>query len=285
MDSVRIAYHNSDPYFTVFKIPHWRAVLYKFLSVTFWGSLPSTIQRRVSSLYARVYDKPVTKYIIAPYIRFYYSDPNYLDKFYPPEGKSDFDSFQDFFIRRFKKLPINRSPWVWPCEGLLCDLGSVSEFGITRVKSDLRTVETIFGVAKGSIPETYSFTNVFLHNKNYHRIHAPVSGTITRIQHIPGDLIILRPWIYKHNPSLPAFRNERYNIDVTDDKGRIWYMSVVGGPAVGTIKLANSISVGNSVEKLDELALFFLGSTCCMAAPEIPRYHSKNTFVEVGTTY
>ena len=62
-------------------------------------------------------------------------------------------------------------------------------------------------------------------------------------------------------------------------------MSVVGGPAVGTIKLSNSITVGKSVEKLDELALFYLGSTCCMAAPETPRYHSKNTFVEVGTTY
>jgi phosphatidylserine decarboxylase len=285
MDSTGIAYHNSDPYFTVFKIPNWRAVLYKFLSVTLWGSLPSTIQRRISAFYARVYDKPFTKHIIAPYIRYYYSDPNYLDKFYPPEGKSDFGSFQDFFIRRFKKLPINNSPWVWPCEGLLCDLGNVYDLGTTRVKSDLRTVETIFGVAKGSIPETYSFTNVFLHNKNYHRIHAPISGTITRIQHIPGDLIILRPWIYKHNPSLPALRNERYNIDVTDDKGRIWYMSVVGGPAVGTIKLSNSISVGNSVEKLDELALFYLGSTCCMASPETPRNHSKNTFVEVGTTY
>lgn len=285
MDSTGIAYHNSDPYFTVFKIPQWRADLYKFLSVTLWGSFPSAIQRSVSSLYAGVYDKPITKYIIAPYIRYYYSDPNYLDKFYPPEGKSDFGSFQDFFIRRFKKLPKNNSPWVWPCEGLLCDMGNVYDLGTTRVKSDLRTVETIFGVAKGSIPETYSFTNVFLHNKNYHRIHAPISGTITRIQHIPGDLIILRPWIYKHNPSLPALRNERYNIDVTDDKGRIWYMSVVGGPAVGTIKLSNSITVGKSVEKLDELALFYLGSTCCMAAPETPRYHSKNTFVEVGRTY
>ena len=285
MDSPGVAYHNSDPYFTVFKIPYWRAVLYKFLSVTFWGSLPSTIQRRVSALYGRVYNKPFTNYIIAPYVRYYYSDPNYLDKFLPPKGKSDFDSFQDFFIRRFKKLPINSNPRVWPCEGLLCDLGNVLELRTSRVKSDLRNLETIFGVKKGKIPASYCFTNVFLHNKNYHRIHAPISGTITRIQHVPGDLIILRPWIYKQNPSLPAFRNERYNIDITDDKGRVWYLSVVGGPAVGTIKLSKLIQVGNSVEKLDELALFLLGSTCCMAAPEKPKYHCKNTFVEVGTTY
>lgn len=280
-----IAYHNSDPYFTIFKIPQWRADLYKFLSVTFWGSLPGNLQRRISAFYSRVYDKPFTKYLIGPYIRYYYSDPNYQDKFLPPEGKKDFGSFQDFFTRRFKMLPVNKSPWVWPCEGLLCDEGKVYEFGTSKVKSDKRTIETIFGVSKGDIPPIYSFTNVFLHNKNYHRIHAPVNGTITRIQHIPGDLIVLRPWIYKQNPSLPAFRNERYNIDITDNKGRIWYLSIVGGPAVGTIKLPKSIILGNKVGKLDELALFYLGSTCCMAAPEHPQYHCKNTFVEVGATY
>lgn len=285
MDPSGIAYHNSDADFTILSIPQWRADIYKFLAVTFWGSLPGNFQRRISAFYSKVYDKPFTKYIIAPYVRYYYKDPGYKDKFLPPEGKKDFGSFQDFFIRRFKKLPINKSPWVWPCEGLLCDEGKVYEFGALKVKGDIRTIETIFGVFKGDISPTYSFTNVFLHNKNYHRIHAPVSGTITRIQHIPGDLIVLRPWIYKQNPSLPAFRNERYNIDITDNKGRVWYLSIVGGPAVGTIKLPKSITLENSVEKLDELALFYLGSTCCMAAPEHPKYHCKNAFVEVGASY
>ena len=63
------------------------------------------------------------------------------------------------------------------------------------------------------------------------------------------------------------------------------YLSIVGGPAVGTIKLPKSIVLDSKVEKLDELALFYLGSTCCMAAPEQPMFHCKNTFVEVGATY
>ena len=285
MESEAIAYHTSDPYFTVFKIPQWRADLYKFLSVTFWGSLPGNWQRRLSAFYSGVYDKPFTKYIIGPYIRYYYKDPNYLEKFCPPDGKMNFESFQDFFIRRFKKLPENNISQVWPCEGLLCDEGKVSEIDTIKVKNDIRTVETIFGIDQGGIPATYNFTNVFLHNKNYHRIHAPTNGIVTRIQHIPGDLIILRPWIYKQNPSLPAFRNERYNIDITDTEGRIWYLSIVGGPAVGTIKLPAVICVGKEVKKLDELALFYLGSTCCMAAPERPKYHRKNTFVDVGAPY
>ena len=280
-----IAFHNADPYFTVYSIPEWRAKLYQFLSVDVWGNLPSDIQRRISAIYARNYNKGFSRWIIKPYVRYYYRDKNYLEGFVPPDGKKKFESFQDFFIRKFKSLPINQAASVWPCEGLLCDENQVGDMTTSRVKSDVRTVHTIFGVNEEEIPENYTFTNVFLHNKNYHRIHAPINGTVTRIQHIPGDLVVLRPWIYKQDPSLPAFRNERYNIDITDDKGQIWFMSIVGGPAVGTIELAENIKIGNSVNKLEELALFYLGSTCCMAAPVAPRIHEKNSFVQVGATY
>lgn len=275
----------SDPSFTVFKVPHWRAYFYKFLSVSVWGAIPSNLQRTISAWYAAFYNTKASKRIIAPYVRLNYTDKDYLKKFKPPFGKSSFDTFQDFFTREFKKLPINESNSVWPCEGLLCEEGKVESIKNAHVKCDTKTVDTVFGLKMNSIPKNYSFTNVFLHNKNYHRIHAPINGTITRIQHVPGDLIVLRPWIYKQNPSLPAFRNERYNIDITDSEGKIWYLSIVGGPAVGTIKLNKEIIEGAKVEKLNELALFHLGSTCCMAAPTTPRFHSKNTFVEVGTTY
>ncbi len=285
MKAQGIAFKSSDPYFTVYSIPGWRAKFYRFLSVELWGNLPSNIQRKISAIYANNYSKPFTKWLIKPYVRYYYQQKDYLEGFLPPNGKPDFESFQDFFIRQFKKLPNNLEPWVWPCEGLLCDEGKVGSMSTSRVKSDIRTVHTIFGLQENEIPANYTFTNVFLHNKNYHRIHVPVNGTISRIQHIPGDLVVLRPWIYKQDPSLPAFRNERYNIDITDDVGRTWYLSIVGGPAVGTIELASDIAVGKSVEKLEELALFYLGSTCCMAAPFAPRVHHKNTFVEVGATY
>lgn len=274
----------SDPHFTVFKVPQWRANLYSFLSTRIWGNIPSPLQRKMSKTYSSLYDKPFSKYIIKPYIKVNYSDKNYLEKFKPPHGKQQFESFQDFFIREFKTLPETASHTTWPCEGLLCDLDRVKNIDTVKVKSDRRTVETIFGV-EAPIPDDYIFSNVFLHNKNYHRIHAPVKGKITRIQHVAGDLVVLRPWIYKQNPSVPAFRNERVNMDIVDEQNRKWYLSIVGGPAVGTIKLPKHIKLNATVDKLDEIAIFLLGSTCCMAAPESPRFHKKNTFVEVGATY
>ncbi len=285
METFPVSFHNSDPSFTVYKIPNWRAYLYQFLSVAVWGSLPGNWQRSISAWYANIYNKSYSKRLIKPYVNYYYKDPNYLERFVPPENKIEFETFQDFFIRRFKSVPANTEPSVWPCEGLLCDEGTVGTINTSSVKGDVRSIHTIFGTAPGSIPSDYTFTNVFLHNKNYHRIHAPVSGTIKRIQHIPGDLVILRPWIYKQDPSLPAFRNERVNIDITDEEGKTWYLSVVGGPAVGTIELGEGIVEGKTIDKLEELALFYLGSTCCMAAPRPPRNHSTNTFVEVGATY
>ncbi|WP_222984158.1 phosphatidylserine decarboxylase [Flagellimonas meishanensis] len=280
-----ITEYYSDPGFTVFKVPTWRAKFYTFLSVEIWGNIPSHLQRRLSSWYSSIYDKSFSKRIIKPYIRLNYSDKDYLDKFKPPHGKSSFESFQDFFIREFRELPKYESPFVWPCEGLLCDEQKVGQLNLVRVKCDVLSVATVFGLSDREIPEEYTFTNVFLHNKNYHRIHAPIDGTITRIQHVPGDLVVLRPWIYKETPSLPAFRNERYNIDITDDNDKVWHLSIVGGPAVGTIELAQGIALGEPVKKLQELSLFYLGSTCCMAAPISPRYHMQNTFVEVGMPY
>lgn len=280
-----ISEYYSDPSFTVFKVPEWRAKFYKYLSVNVWGSIPSNLQRGFSSWYSSVYNKPFSRKIIEPYVRLNYSDKNYLEKFKPPYGKKKFESFQDFFIREFKELPNADSPHVWPCEGLLCDENKVENLAFVKVKADVRSVATVFGLNGGDIPEAYTFTNVFLHNKNYHRIHSPIDGTITRIQHVPGDLVVLRPWIYKANPSLPAFRNERYNIDLRDSNNKTWYLSIVGGPAVGTIELAPKVGLGSTVKKLQELSLFYLGSTCCMAAPISPRFHTKNTFVEVGVPY
>lgn len=285
MQSISQPALESDIHFTVFKVPKWRATMYQFLSVQLWGNLPSTLQRKLSAWYSAIYSKPYSKKIIKPYLRINYRNQNYLQHFKPPYGKKEFDSFQDFFTREFRELPKNTSAYVWPCEGLLCDMGDIASTSISRVKSDKRSIEVIFQVKAGTIPQDYVFTNVFLHNKNYHRIHAPISGTISRIQHVPGDLIVLRPWIYKQNPSLPALRNERYNIDIVDFKGRTWYLSIVGGPAVGTIALANELQVGAKVHKLEQIALFYLGSTCCMVAPKAPQYHVKNSFVAVGDTY
>jgi len=268
------------------KLPCWRAHWYERLAVQVLGRLSVQWQHRISKWYTSIFNQAFSKAFIAPFVWYHFNDPHYLDQFKPPNGKEVFDCFQDFFTRQFKSLPLPKGKKIWSCEGNLCHAGYVKDIPLSNVKGQIRKVHDIFGVSPQTIPADYYFTNIFLHNKNYHRIHAPVKGIIKRIQHIPGDLVILRPWIYKMNPSLPAFRNERYNIDIEDDQGRIWYLSIVGGPAVKTIRLSPNIKPGSQVNLIQELALFQLGSTCCMAAPEAMSDDWKvNNWIELGDRY
>jgi phosphatidylserine decarboxylase len=263
----------------------WKANTYEYMAVSILGNLPSAVQRGISKIYASVFNMRLSKHIIKPYCRVTYSKTDYLNNFSPPNGKDKYDNFQDFFTREFKTPLKAQSKFVWPCEGYLCHAGNVKDITQTNVKGDVKTPETIFGVEKGVIPINYYFTNIFLHNKNYHRIHAPIDGDITRIQKVDGDLVILRPWIYKNNPSIPAFRNERINIDILDRSGKTWFLSIIGGPAVGTIKLPSALTVGSQIKATEELALFLLGSTCCIAAPIAPIDIKLNRLVEVGAQY
>lgn len=263
----------------------WWANVWHYLSITLWGNLSADAQRRISARYAQVYDQQWSRRLIPLYCRIHYPDPNYLEQFKPPRGKGEYETFQDFFTREFKAPLVAEHQYVWPCEGVLCHFGQVADIPTSNVKGDVRSVADIFGVAEGVIPDNYHFSNIFLHNKNYHRIHSPISGTIRRVQYIPDELVILRPWIYPYNPSVPAFRNERINVDIEDELGRIWYLSIVGGPAVGTIELPAAIVVGQRIQSLDELALFYLGSTCCMAAPVRNLDYPRMAEIGVGFPY
>lgn len=239
----------------------------RFFSLNVWGGLPSSWQRLLSRFYAQLYVKSYSRYIIGPYCKFNYEDPTYLNQFKPASGSTSYQSFQDFFTRVFKEpLKINADA-AWPCEGLFCEYGLVNETKLVNVKGQLRHLRSIFGVLGNTIPNDYYFSNIFLHNNNYHRIHSPVTGTISQIEHIPGDLVVLRPWIYKNDPSLPALRNERINVGIESEKGEHWFLSIVGGPAVGTILMTQGLAMGSVVSIGQELGTFLLGSTCCIASP------------------
>lgn len=239
----------------------------RFISLDVWGRLPAVWQRAISKAYARVYVKGYSRYIIAPYCRFNYDDPSYLRQFKPASGHSTYQNFQDFFTRVFKEPLQIHAEAAWPCEGLLCEYGKVNDKKLVNVKGQLRHLRNIFGELGQAIPNDYYFSNIFLHNNNYHRIHSPVSGTVVRMEHIPGELVVLRPWVYKNDPSLPALRNERINIEIKSRSGSPWFLSIVGGPAVATIAMANGLVAGSMVNIGEELGTFLLGSTCCIASP------------------
>ena len=250
-----------------------------------WNGIPGIAQKWLSSFYTKIYDTSWSRHMIPLYCRISYRDPQYLDKFISNNGDKNYRSFQDFFTRRFREPPVLEGHQIWPCEGILCEHGSITKLPTVEVKGQNQPLRRIFGSAGPYIPGDYFFTNIFLHNQHYHRIHAPISGTITRIEHIPGELQLLRPWFYKKHPSYPALTNERVNVDLTNSKGETWYLSIVGGPAVRTILMREGLREGSNVSVGEEIAVFLLGSTCCIASPEKPMTVKTGTMVEVGRAY
>ena len=247
-----------------------RQPILRIFSWGVWSRFPAPWQFVLSRLSARLCELRISRFFIWPYAILNYVDyVGYMLQFVPEGGASRYASFQDFFTRKLKHPRMMQADYVWPCDGLLCETGRVSELGPVNVKGRQHSVNAIFG--RGfNIPQQSFFANVFLHNSDYHRIHAPVMGEIVNIVRIPGELRFLRPWLYMQ-PSLPAFTNERINVEISakapSGKTQSWFLSIVGGPGVATIELDEKVKVGSTVQVGQELALFRLGSTCCMVSP------------------
>lgn len=240
------------------------------LSIQFWGRLSDSMHIVISRSIASLYNTRVSRFLIKPYCLWQYGDPFHYRNFVPGGGGDSYKTFQDFFTREFpgqRKIETDR---IWPCEGLLCEAGKVSEISDVQIKGEIRNIRTIFGGENVQLPDDGHYSNVFLHNNNYHHIHVPVDGIIKRIEHIPGKLLFLRPWAYR-NKSIPALTNERVNVDILDVKGRSWFLSIVGGPLVATIKMAEGMQLNANVKIGEKLASFNLGSTCCMVSPVAPK--------------
>ena len=251
----------------------------------FWEKVPRVIQHFISSGHAFFYEQSWSRILIKPYCNAQYGGHEHIfSQFVPASGGSKYRNFQEFFSRRLAAPRAIGSHVVWPCDGLLCEVGVFSDDLLVRVKQQMRQVRLIFGPHGSDIPNGWYFSNIFLHNRDYHRIHSPIDGTVTFIEKISGDLLLLRPWLYKDNPSFPALKNERVIVGIRDDLGRVWQLAIVGGPGVATITGYEHLRPGMPVKRAEELAYFMMGSTCCIASPE-PVGSTPGTQIRMGDDY
>ena len=196
-----------------------------------------------------------------------------------------FATFNEFFTRRLREgvRPIDADPHalISPSDGRLDDGGPIDgrcTFAVKRQTYDVATLlasETEAAWFAGG-----SFAVVYLSPRDYHRVHSPATGVITRVRHIPGTLFPVNELGVRSVPQLFA-RNERVVIHVRSDEfGRVAVV-MVGAMIVGRIVLAfdgparpaiggaiaeRSWLNGDSprVARGDELGAFELGSTVVM---------------------
>ncbi|HEY1772360.1 MAG TPA: archaetidylserine decarboxylase [Gammaproteobacteria bacterium] len=123
-------------------------------------------------------------------------------------------SFNAFFTRTLKAgarpIASGKKDVACPVDGAISQIGAVEAGRVFQAKGQsFTTLELLGGDAKAAAPfEHGQFTTLYLSPRDYHRIHMPLDGTLTRMIHVPGRLFSVNPPTTRAVPRLFA-RNER----------------------------------------------------------------------------
>jgi phosphatidylserine decarboxylase len=214
---------------------------------------------------------PLGRAVVGAYSRFY--DVR-LDDCVESGGWSSFDAF---FTRRLRSgaRAVDPDPRVItsPADGRIESMGPIDGQGTFVVKGRPYSVaELVGGEDEAARFLGGSGCVVYLSPRDYHRVHAPVGGTIRRIRSMPGDYYPVNAIGVKHVPNLFC-RNRRVaiEIDAESDLGRVTVVMVVA-MIVGRITTvgidARDVPLGDHVfdpalrvARGDEIGVFHLGST------------------------
>jgi phosphatidylserine decarboxylase len=197
-----------------------------------------------------------------------------------------YKSFNDFFTRplRAGARPLAAADFVCPVDGAISQFGAIDDHHILQAKGHrFTTTELLGGDAELAAQFRHgSFANLYLSPKDYHRIHMPCDGVLTRMVYVPGTLFSVNPVTARGVPNLFA-RNERVVCMFASPEFGPFAMVLVGATIVGSMatvwhgvvnpKRTNQVSEWTyadqpvTLAKGEEMGRFLLGSTIVMLFP------------------
>jgi len=198
---------------------------------------------------------------------------------------SGYASFNEFFTRPLKPdaRPLAVADFICPVDGAISQFGAIDRDQIFQAKGHCYSTTALVGddAALASQFENGHFATLYLSPKDYHRIHMPCAGKLTRMIHVPGDLFSVNPVTARGVPGLFA-RNERV-VCVFEGEAGPFVMVLVGATIVGSMAtvwhgMVNPPRPGHLREwsyaekdlryrQGDEMGRFLLGSTVVMLFP------------------
>ena len=197
-------------------------------------------------------------------------------------------SFNEFFSRPLKTgaRPLAQADLICPVDGAISQFGPIRKDQIFQAKGhDYSTRALVGGDAQLAARfEDGHFATLYLSPKDYHRIHMPCDGKLTRMIYVPGDLFSVNPATARGVPGLFA-RNERV-VCVFETAQGPFVLTLVGATIVGSMAttwhgLVNPPRSANvrewryddqhiTFKQGDEMGRFLLGSTVVMLFPKGP---------------
>ena len=197
--------------------------------------LPQHVVSRATHRLARLRHPGFKDWMIAGFIRRFGVDMSEAEQ---PDPRA-YPTFNAFFTRALKNgaRPMDgaRDAVVCPVDGVVSQIGGIAGGRIFQAKGqDFSTLELLGrdAVAADKFADG-AFTTLYLSPRDYHRIHMPVDGTLTRMLHIPGRLYSVNPPTTRAVPRLFA-RNERVVCLFDTDAGPL-ALVMVGAMNVASI--------------------------------------------------
>ena len=191
-------------------------------------------------------------------------------------------TFNDFFTRALKSgaRPLASVDFICPVDGAISQFGPIEKDQLFQAKGHSYSTTALVGGDRDLAAQFQdgSFATIYLSPKDYHRIHMPCDGRLTRMIHVPGDLFSVNPVTARGVPGLFA-RNERV-VCVFESAHGPFVLTLVGATIVGSMAtvwhgLVNPPRSSDirewhyddrqiELKKGDEMGRFLLGSTVVM---------------------
>lgn len=153
---------------------------------------------------------------------------------------SSYPTFNTFFTRPLKPEARPIAPdfadIASPADGRISAIGNISEARIFQAKGIDYSLLTLLG-GDGEATKRLGngrFTTIYLSPRDYHRLHMPVSGKLTKQTHVPGRLFSVGPHTVRALPDLFT-RNERVIAQFETDHG-LMALVLVGAMNVAAIE-------------------------------------------------
>ena len=220
----------------------------------------------------------VTHFVIKVFAKKYNVDMSEAKK----ENFSDYESFNQFFIRELKgdarKINENPTALCLPADGRVSQIGHIDDERLLQAKGHFFSLSDLLG-GDEELVNTFKngeFATIYLSPRDYHRVHMPCDATLRKMIYVPGDLFSVNPFLAEHVPNLFA-RNERVicvfdtafgpmvqilvGATITASMSTVW-AGVINPPRTGEVKVWTY--QGDSAIKLtkgQEMGAFQLGST------------------------
>ena len=201
---------------------------------------------------------------------------------------TSYASFNDFFTRALKPgaRPLTTADLICPVDGAISQFGPILKEQIFQAKGHAYSTTALVGGDATAAARFHNghFATLYLSPRDYHRIHMPCAGELTRMVHVPGDLFSVNPTTARGVPGLFA-RNERVvcffesaqgpfvlvlvGATIVGSMATVWH-GQVNPPRTGMLRHWDYPKGQVSLQQGQEMGRFLLGSTVVMLFPAGP---------------